>query len=175
MDPRAEWLETDGLGGFAMGTLGGPRTRRYHALLAVALTPPTRRHVLVNGFDAFVETAAGRFALTTQRYAPDASHPDGESRLESFSGEPWPTWTFRLDAKTSIVQELCLQRGAPLAVLSWRLVRKGRRKRGEDGRATLTVRPFLTGRDAHALHRENGAFRFDATTGDGRATWQPYE
>src|SRR5262245_17205704 len=118
MDPRAEWLETDGLGGFAMGTLGGPRTRRYHALLAVALSPPTRRHVLVNGCDAFVETAAGRFALSSQRYAPDATHPDGATRLVSFTSEPWPTWTFRLDDATSIVQELSLQRGAPLAVLS---------------------------------------------------------
>ncbi len=183
MDPCAEWLETDGLGGFAMGPVGGPRTRRYHALLAVALSPPTRRHVLVNGFDAFVETAAGRVALTSQRYASGATDPDGAANLESFTSEPWPTWTFRLDAATTVVQELSLQRGAPIAVLSWRLVMKGRRsrgvggrkQRGADGRATLTVRPFLTGRDAHALHSENGAFRFEATAGRGRTTWQPYE
>jgi len=42
-DRLAEWLETDGLGGFASGTIAGPRTRRYHALLLVATTPPTGR------------------------------------------------------------------------------------------------------------------------------------
>ena len=39
--PEAEWLEPDGLGGFASGTVGGARTRRYHALLLAATTPPT--------------------------------------------------------------------------------------------------------------------------------------
>ena len=53
---EAEWLEADGLGGFASGTVSGIRTRRYHALLLTALTPPTGRLVLVNGFDAWVDT-----------------------------------------------------------------------------------------------------------------------
>jgi glycogen debranching enzyme len=63
-----EWLETDGLGGFASGTAPGIRTRRYHALLLAATTPPTGRVVLVNGFDAWVETANGTFSLSSQRY-----------------------------------------------------------------------------------------------------------
>lgn len=62
IDDRTEWLETDGRGGFASGTTSRIRTRRYHALLLPAMTPPTGRIVLVNGFDAFVETAGGRFA-----------------------------------------------------------------------------------------------------------------
>ena len=49
----AEWLETDGLGGFAMGTASGVRSRRYHGLLVSALNPPTERVVLVSGFDAW--------------------------------------------------------------------------------------------------------------------------
>jgi len=195
MDPRAEWLETDGLGGFSSGTVGGPRTRRYHATLCAALAPPTLRHVLVNGFDATVATAAGVFALSSQRYAPDAVHPDGSSRLVGFTNEPWPTWTFQIDESTQIVQELCLVAGAPIAVLSWRLVTsttKGGRRGAKAAAARLTVRPFLTGRDAHALHHENGAFRFDADVADARqpsgtiskkpprepdvrASWHPYE
>ena len=55
IDEVTEWLEPDGLGGFASGTTGGLRTRRYHALLLTATTPPTGRMVLVNGFDAWVE------------------------------------------------------------------------------------------------------------------------
>jgi hypothetical protein len=59
-DDEREWLEPDGLGGFASGTVCGVRTRRYHALLLAATTPPTGRMVLVNGFDAYVETARSR-------------------------------------------------------------------------------------------------------------------
>ena len=55
IDERTEWLEADGLGGFASGTAAGPRTRRYHALLLTAQTPPTGRMVLVNGLDAWVD------------------------------------------------------------------------------------------------------------------------
>src|SRR5437762_492935 len=49
---QQEWLEADGLGGFASGTVSGIRTRRYHALLLTATKPPVGRMVLVNGFDA---------------------------------------------------------------------------------------------------------------------------
>src|SRR5437660_42768 len=106
MDLHAEWLETDGLGGYATGTVSGLRTRRYHALLCSALTPPTGRHVLVNGIDAFVETEGGRFALSSQKYAGDVISPDGRAHVVAFTNEPWPTWTFRLADGTEIVHEL---------------------------------------------------------------------
>jgi hypothetical protein len=57
-DGSAEWLEADGLGGFASGTVSGVRTRRYHALLLAATASPTGRVVLVNGLDAWVEREA---------------------------------------------------------------------------------------------------------------------
>ena len=49
---EAEWLEADGLGGFASGTVSGVRTRRYHGLLVPATMPPAGRTILVNGFEA---------------------------------------------------------------------------------------------------------------------------
>ena len=64
---RAEWLEADGLGGFASGTTNGTRTRRYHALLLPATTPPTGRMVLVNGCEAWVDAPGGSIALSSQR------------------------------------------------------------------------------------------------------------
>src|SRR5215831_11899784 len=106
IDDNAEWLEVDGLGGFASGTSSGVRTRRYHALLLTARTPPTGRVVLVNGFDAWADTAAGSFALSSQRYTPDVLHPDGAARIRSFSLEPWPTWEFELPDGTRLVQEI---------------------------------------------------------------------
>ncbi len=68
LDLTREWLEADGLGGFASGTSTGIRMRRYHALLLTATTPPSGRVVLVNGFDAWVETANGTFSLSSQCY-----------------------------------------------------------------------------------------------------------
>jgi predicted glycogen debranching enzyme len=126
LDRGAEWLEADGLGGFASGTVGGVRTRRYHALLLVATTPPTGRVLLVNGFEAWIETPTGAVALSSHAYAPDVIHPDGERRLVAFEPDPWPQWTFRLEDGTEIEQELFVPRGRPLVVFSWKL--RGRRK-----------------------------------------------
>jgi glycogen debranching enzyme len=76
---QQEWLEADGLGGFASGTATGIRTRRYHALLLSASTPPTGRQVLVAGVEVSVETEHGVVPLSSQRYYPDVIHPDGAS------------------------------------------------------------------------------------------------
>jgi predicted glycogen debranching enzyme len=168
VDERTEWLEADGLGGFASGTTSGVRTRRYHALLLPATTPPTGRMVLVNGLDAWIERE-GRPPeyLTRQRYVPDIVAPADGAALERFEAEPWPTWHWRLADGTAIQQELFVPRGLPLVALRWR-VATGR------GRGVLAVRLFLSGRDSHATHHENGAFRFDAEQDGAQITWRPY-
>ncbi|MCI0408397.1 MAG: glycogen debranching enzyme N-terminal domain-containing protein, partial [Acidobacteria bacterium] len=94
INPGAEWIETDGLGGFASGTVSGVRTRRYHALLLSSAAPPTNRFVLVNGLDAWLETSDGSFPISTQCYAPGVTHPEHAALLESFEPEPFPRWTF---------------------------------------------------------------------------------
>src|SRR5215831_14658866 len=92
----AEWLETDGLGGFASGTAGLPRTRRYHAVLLAATTPPTGRFVLVNGLEASVTTPAGTWPISAHLYVPGVVHPEGHRFLQAFDPEPWPRWRFVL-------------------------------------------------------------------------------
>jgi len=162
-----EWLEPDGLGGFASGTSTGIRTRRYHALLLTATTPPTGRAVLVNGFDAWVETANGTYSLSSQCYAPDVISGDGVQRIEAFEWEPWPHWIFKLPDGTRIELEIFGVKGQPTTCLSWELL--GPRKD-----VKLHVRPFLSGRDYHSLHKSNPAFRFDANVKPDRVLWQPY-
>jgi predicted glycogen debranching enzyme len=164
---RAEWLEADGLGGFASGPVAGPRTRRYHALLLAARQPPTGRVVLVNGLDAWVETPGGSYSITSQRYDPDTVHPDGARRLEAFEDEPWPRWTYVLEDGIRIVHELFVPHGAPLVALSWRLLTPG-------PSVALAVRPFLSGRDYHALQHENPSFDFHAEVGEERVSWRSY-
>jgi predicted glycogen debranching enzyme len=168
IDERTEWLEADGLGGFASGTTSGIRTRRYHALLLAATSPPTGRMVLVNGLDAWIERdgEASEY-LTRQRYAPDVVAPERGAALERFGCVPWPTWRWRLEDGTRIEHELFVPRGLPLVAMRWRVV-EGRRE------GALAVRPFLSGRDAHATHHENGAFRFDPEREGAHFTWRPY-
>src|SRR5438876_9037269 len=125
INDRTEWLEADGLGGFASGTSSGVRTRRYHALLLTAMTPPTGRVVLVNGFDAWVDTPGGSFALSTQRYLPDALYPDGSAHVTGFTSDLWPTWEYELADGTRVTQEIFVQHGTSGVVVVWTLVSAG--------------------------------------------------
>jgi predicted glycogen debranching enzyme len=169
IDPDAEWLEADGLGGFASGTVSGIRTRRYHALLLTATTPPAGRMVLANGFDAWVETPGGTFPISSQRYGPDTIHPDGASRIESFEYEPWPRWRYRIDNDLIIEQELFVPKGESAIFISWKVVS------ASDHDAKLKVRPFLSGRDFHSTHHENGSFKFAADQSGERVTFRSYD
>jgi predicted glycogen debranching enzyme len=168
MTTQHEWLETDGLGGFASGTAAGTRTRRYHALLLTSEHGPAGRRVLVNGFDAFVTTPAGTFALSSQHYQPGVTAPDGAQRIRSFMAEPWPRWVFDLGGGTLVSQEIFVPKGLQATVVIWRLLTT---KPG----VTLHARPFLSGRDYHSTHHENDAFRFEARRDGARVTWHPYE
>lgn len=177
-DADAEWLEADGCGGFASGTVGGERTRRYHALLLSATTPPTGRYVLVNGLEAWLEVAGvpeapdRRLALSTQRYLPDVVDPDGISRLRAFDPAPWPRWRFALgEAETEAVDfELWVAKDSNETVLRWRRVAPP-----PAAGLTLKVRLLLSGRDYHSLHHENPVFDFGCRMeGEGNVEWRPY-
>jgi predicted glycogen debranching enzyme len=169
IDPNAEWLEADGLGGFASGTVSGIRTRRYHALLLTATTPPAGRMVLANGFDAWVETPSGTFAISSQRYGPDVIHPDGTSRIESFEYEPWPRWRYKINDDLIIEHELFVPKGESGIFMSWKLVSPN------DADLKLNVRPFLSGRDFHSTQHENSAFKFAAEQKGERVTLGSYD
>jgi predicted glycogen debranching enzyme len=168
INDQTEWLEADGLGGFASGTTAGIRTRRYHALLLTAVTPPTGRMVLVNSFDAAVDSSAGSFALSTQRYAPGILHPDGASHITDFTDDPWPTWQFEVADGTRVSQELFVEHGTGAVVIVWTLVRS-------EGPVVLRVRPFLSGRDYHAMHHANGSFRFEAARHEAMVRFSSYD
>jgi predicted glycogen debranching enzyme len=169
-DDAREWLEADGLGGFASGTVNGVRTRRYHALLLTATTPPTGRVVLVNGFEAWLDTPGGRVALSSQRYVPDVVCPDGASRIAAFTPDPWPTWEFTDADGTRLRQEIVVPRGESGVVVRWRLVETPHRRDA----IRLVVRPLMSGRDYHATQHENGALRGEPCVDGTLVSWHPY-
>lgn len=167
IDLTSEWLEADGLGGFASGTVSGIRTRRYHALLLPATTPPTGRMVFVNGFDAWVRTPRGLFAISSQMYPADVFHPDGVERIRRFEYRPWPSWEFQIEEGLRVRQEIFVPRGRSMVIVRWRALNPATQ-------ATLTLRPFLSGRDYHVLQRENSDFSGASTIQLPEVVWRPY-
>ena len=114
--------------------------------------------VLVNGFDAWVETPDGtvRDLVAALRAGRDSSRRRrrGSNRFEY---EPWPRWRCGSTDDLVIEQEIFVPHGESAV-----FARRGNSS-SETARSpvTLKVRPFLSGRDFHSMHHENGSFRFE--------------
>ncbi len=155
-----EWLETDGLGGFACGTVAGTRTRRYHGWYVPAIPPPRRRWMMVSGCDEFVTAAGVTRGISAQAYR-DAEHPDGPRTLSRFRLEPFPTWRHE-SGGFAVERSLCLVRERSLAIARW--VNRGASE------ITLRVRPLLAFRGSHRLQSETEGWD-PATEVRGEVCW----
>jgi predicted glycogen debranching enzyme len=164
---RLEWLETNGTGGFAMGTVSGANTRRYHGLLVASLKPPVDRVVVLAKVDEEVALKGETTALGTNQY-PGAVHPRGYASLSSFCLDPFPTWTFALNG-LEVSKRLFMVVDEQTVVVRYRVNRA----------CTLRLAPFLAFRDFHSLGRANSAFDRAvlrrAHGGSAPLTVRPYE
>lgn len=161
-----EWLETNGRGGFASGTVAGANTRRYHALLLIARKPPVERFVFVNHLEEWIDLNGRSFPLSTNLY-PGTVHPSGYTHCVEFSSVPWPTWTFDCGGSTVQREILCVP-GRDLVIVRWKLMAS------KHDHMTLRVRPMLSGRDYHSTHHENTTLSTEALSKPGMVAWQPY-
>ncbi|TRU19414.1 MAG: glycogen debranching protein [Microcystis aeruginosa Ma_MB_S_20031200_S102] len=92
---KCEWLVTNGIGGFAAGTVAGLLTRCYHGLLIAALAPPTQRTLLVTKIDESLQYNQKIYHLASNRWLGATIEPQGYINIESFHLEGTiPVWTF---------------------------------------------------------------------------------
>ena len=93
---RREWLETNGLGGFASSTVSGINTRRYHGLLVAATKPPVGRMVLLSKAEETLIIDGRRYELSANRY-PGVVHPQGYQYLKEFRQDPFPVFVYQVE------------------------------------------------------------------------------
>jgi predicted glycogen debranching enzyme len=167
IDTATEWLEADGLGGYASGTVGTPRTRRYHGVRVTATTPPTGRVVLVAGIDVAVDCGGGPEALSAQQYEPGVIHPS-IATIESFALDPWPTWTYQLADGGRVRAEVLCSAGRARTLLRWTRI-------GTGALGRLLVRPLLASRDYHSMQHENSSVNLAVQVDGSRVTWRLYD
>jgi predicted glycogen debranching enzyme len=145
-----EWLVTDGLGGYAMGTVGGLRTRRYHGLLVVATKPPGGRMLGLAALDATLVIGERRIRLGVHEWASGAIDPGGHVHLESFVLEHGiPRWRWTV-GDVAVEREIAMDRGRAAVAITHRIVRAS-------GPVRLELHPLCTWRDAHGERFASGA------------------
>jgi len=150
-----EWIETNGIGGYASSTIVGLDTRRYHGLLVAALQPPVGRHVLLARLEETLVVDGERFELGTNRF-PDVVHPTGHHCLIEFRLDPFPVFTYAVGGWL-LTKRLCMVQGENTTLVRYDLAPRGESGGAPSSRVELELRPLLAFRDYHAMQHENGA------------------
>jgi predicted glycogen debranching enzyme len=163
---QKEWLETNGLGGFASSTIAGLNTRRYHGLLTAAVNPPVGRMALLSKLEETVVIAGNRYDLSANQY-PGAIHPQGHQYLKQFRLDPFPVFTYEVEG-IEIEKSVFMIHGENSTVIQYEL-------RGEATDCVLEVRPLIAFRDYHSTMHENGALNPRVEVEPNLATLRPYD
>jgi len=139
---QREWLLSDGLGGYAMGTASGLRTRRYHGLLVPAVAGPSARRLGLVALDPVLTLPSGTSVnLGVHQWAGGAVAPTGHTLLESFDlDDGLPRWRWRV-GDLVLERELAMRHGSASVAVVHRLL--------AGGRVSLALEALVTWRDAH--------------------------
>jgi predicted glycogen debranching enzyme len=162
-----EWLETNGLGGFASGTVAGANTRRYHGLLMAALNPPGGRMLLLSKLEETLVLGEQRIDLSTNEY-DGAVHPLGYLCLSGFRLDPFPTFTYEA-ADVKLEKSLFMLSGSNTVQIEYKLLASP-----AGSKPRLEIRPLIAFRDYHATTHENSALNPQIQSENNLVSVQPY-
>jgi predicted glycogen debranching enzyme len=139
-----EWLVTNGIGGFASGTVSGVMTRSYHAYLIAALKPPSGRMALLSKFDEMAVYDGTRYDLySNQWYDHTDPRPNGFNYIERFYLDgSVPTWEYAI-ADARLQKRIWMEQGANTTYVQYTLL-------SAQQPLTLEMHAMLQYRDHHA-------------------------
>jgi predicted glycogen debranching enzyme len=148
-------LVTNGLGGYACGTICGANTRRYHAFLMASFNPPVERTLLVAKVDVRVEYLGRGTELGANEFSDGTVSPAGFAHLQSFMVlDGIPTWIFAI-GDALLLQQIFMPARANTSYLRLELLRASTAMR-------ITLRPFVAYRDHHVQTRGAGTLRIES-------------
>ena len=161
-----EWLETNGLGGYASSTVPNCHTRRYHGLLVANLNEPPGRHVLLSKFEDSLQAKGREFFFSCHRY-PGLLFPERDPCPASFSIGDCPRFTYRAEGMC-VHKSVMLVRGRDHLMVRYDIEES-------PGPGVLRLRPFLAYRSYHSLSRRNPFLRVRTAAIRNGFTIRPYE
>jgi len=162
---RLEWLVTNGIGGYACGTVAGANTRCYHGFLVAAFKPPVERVMLVAKVDLGVRYLGIETDLSANEFADGTISGTGFVHLESFAVENGiPTWRYAI-ADALLEQQIFMAPEANTSYLRLELLRASSPLR-------VTLKPFLAYRDHHSQNRGAHAMQLQAAASECRVQAQ---
>jgi predicted glycogen debranching enzyme len=164
-----EWLETNGIGGFAASTIIGLNTRRYHGLLTAATRPPVGRMVLLSKLEEALVIDGERHELSTNQY-PGTLYPQGFQSQKRFRLDPFPVFEYEVEG-IEIEKSLFMVQGENTTVVQYDLHSP---PDGTTDQIKFEIRPLIAFRDYHSTTHENSSLNSHIEIEDGLASVAPY-
>jgi predicted glycogen debranching enzyme len=167
---RREWLETNGIGGFASSTITGLNTRRYHGLLVAATRPPVGRVVMLSKLEETIVIDGESFEHSSNRY-PGVIHPQGFRCLKQFRLDPFPVFTFEIQG-IEVQKTVFMIYGENSTAVHYRVTRNDHPE--SQKKLRIELRPLIAFRDYHSTTHQNGALNSELTQEPGLTAITPY-
>ncbi len=161
-----EWLETNGLGGWASSTISGAHSRRYHGMLVAATRPPVGRMVLLSKLDETLAVDGARFMLSANKY-PGVIYPEGFRHLVSFSKELFPEFVFEAGG-IRLRKTVAAVNGENTTLVLYEVLEAPRQ-------FVMQLQPFMAPRDYHSLAHANDAIHRTGVFTNGTFRVQAYD
>ncbi|WP_167496333.1 amylo-alpha-1,6-glucosidase [Desulfopila sp. IMCC35006] len=160
-----EWLDTNGIGGWAGATISNGHTRRYHGLLVAATHPPVGRMVLLSKLEETLVRDGARLELGTNVY-PGAVHPQGYRYLAAYTQDFSPLFTY--EAGAIVLQKRVVAiHGENTTVIQYKVIEA-------PADFQLELRPFVAGREYHSLTQANADINRESQLSGDVWSYQPY-
>ena len=163
---RQEWLETNGLGGWASSSIIGTNTRRYHGLLVAAMQPPGGRVVLLSRLDETIVSNGTRFELASNQY-PGAIHPTGFKHQTLFQKGLFPVFEYSIDT-IRLRKTIAAVHGENTTLIIYDVL-------AAREALLLDLQPFIAARDYHSLAHANESIQREADFSNGLFKVRAYD
>ncbi len=151
---EAEWLETNGLGGWASSSIIGCNTRRYHGLLIAATKPPAERMAFVSKLDETIVLNDQRYELGSNQYQNNVVHPNGYQNLKSFTKDFCPEWVYEIK-EIELKKTIAMIHNENTTVIVYEVIKA-------PPAFQLELLPLLSGRGYHSMMHANDAVNRNA-------------
>ncbi len=141
-----EWIETNGLGGYASSTVSGANSRKYHGLLVASMKPPVERMVVLSKLDETIVTGDLRIDLSANQY-PGTVHPRGFIFLKSFERDLFPVFSYKAEG-IELKKTIAAVNGENTTLILYEVV-------NATGKFKLELLPLYACKDFHGLSHAN--------------------
>jgi predicted glycogen debranching enzyme len=160
-----EWIETNGLGGWASSTVSGANTRNYHGIFVSAINPPVERMVMLNKLEEIIITKEKKYELSCNQF-PGKVVCEGLQYLNRFTRDIFPVAQYKI-GNIEITKTIAALYQEDTVVITYEVT-------SADSEFELELKPLISFRDYHSLSRANDGINRNITFGNGTLEVNPY-